>query len=427
MNAVLFAAMFVLGAQDIQATPQAATQTYVKTTLRYVGNSSNDKRSLADSGFAVAFQRPEDCKSIVAVEILAARYGHPKPPAEDFYVYLLDQQQKVLEQIAVPYGKIERGELRWYTLEFPAVEVPERFFVALWFDAEQTKGVYLGVEKNVPEPHSYIGLPDKGYRKVDQPCDWMIRAVASTENGKKPTYPKVTTYEEEKTADTETAEALPTRTWNDATGAFSVDAQFVGVKGGKVILKKTDGSTVAVPLERLSQEDRDFVAEQTEDKPKATKPGAGEIRELLHDSGVMDGKMSIAGGGHAVKFKVDGDAWYVTSVRLHGSRYGMPRPPKEEFNVWICDARFKPIATFQFPYGSYTRGNPVWKNFRIRPTRVPEDFIVCFGFNPQQTKGIYVSHDGKPSENSMIGVPDRREPKPFPKGNWMIRCKVEKR
>ncbi len=141
----------------------------------------------------------------------------------------------------------------------------------------------------------------------------------------------------------------------------------------------------------------------------------------------MASKSSIAGGGHAVKFKVDGDSWYVTSVSLHGSRYGEPRPPKENFKVWICDAQFKPIATFSFPYSSFTRADPVWKSFRIRATRVPEDFIVCFGFNPQATKGVYVSYDGQKSETSMVGVPEESEPKPFAKGNWLIRCKVEKR
>jgi len=159
----------------------------------------------------------------------------------------------------------------------------------------------------------------------------------------------------------------------------------------------------------------------------AVKPGAAESRELSHDNGKMADKRSIAGGGHAVKFQVDGDSWYVTSVSLHGSRYGTPQPPKEEFNVWICDAQFKPIATFRFPYGSFTRADPVWKSFRIRPTRVPQDFIVCFGFNPQQTKGVYVSFDDQKSETSLVGVPEQGEPNAFGKGHWLIRCKVEKR
>ena len=128
-----------------------------------------------------------------------------------------------------------------------------------------------------------------------------------------------------------------------------------------------------------------------------------------------------------MRFKADGDSCYVTSVSLHGSRYGMPQPPKEDFNVWICDGQFKPIATFHFPYGSFARGDPVWKSFRVRPTRVPEDFIVCFGFNPEATKGVYVSCDEKPSQTSLVGIPGKSEPQPFPKGNWLLRCKIEKR
>ncbi len=345
-----------------------------QTVLSYVGDSSSDMRSFADSGHAVAFQRPANRKSISAVKLFAARYGMPQPPNEDFHLYLLDQNQKVLEQIAIPYSKIKRmekeGELRWYTLEFPAVEVPENFFVAVWFNAERTKGVYLGMQKDVKETHSYVGLPDKGFKKVEQSYEWMIRVVVSSEEGKKPSCPKVTTYEEEKAADTESTEAAP--------------------------------------------------VEESE-KPAASKPG-----ELSQDNGTMAGKLSINGGGHAVKFKVDGDSWKVTSVSLHGSRYGEVRPPKEDFKVWICDAQFKPIATFHFPYSSYTRSDPVWKTFRIRPTRVPKDFIVCFGFNPEQTKGVYVSYDSKASETSMIGVPGEGEPKPFTKGNWMIRCKIGK-
>lgn len=494
MNAILFAAaMFALGAQDVQTAPQSKTQLYVKTVppgaaitldgkslgnsdglfdaapgahkltlqmegfvaearsidvpqgeitrievrlkptsegqviLSHVRDASGDMRSFADSGHAVLFQRPADMKSIAAVKLFAGRYGYDEPPDEDFHIYLLDENKKVLEHVPVPYRSIEKGDLRWYTLDFPAIEVPEKFFVAVWFNAERTKGVYLGMDKNVRQTHSYVGLPDKGFHKVEQSYDWMIRAVVSSESGKKPTHPKITTYEEEKAADTESVEALPMRTWNDSTGAFSVEAQFAGVEQGKAMLKKADGKIVGVPLERLSQEDREFVASQSGAKKKATKSGPREVRELSHDNGAMAGKLSINGSGHAVKFKVDGDSWYVTSVRLHGSRYGEPRPPKEKFKVWICDAQFQPIAMFRFPYSSYTRSDPVWKSFRIRPTRVPEDFIICFGFNPQRTKGIYASYDDKPSETSLVGLPGEGQPKPFAKGNWLIRCKVENR
>jgi hypothetical protein len=411
-----------------------------EVVLGYGADSSKDMRSFADSGHAVAFQRSADMKSIYAVKLYAGRYGYPQAPKEDFHIYLLDENKKVLEHIPVPYSKIERGRPHWQTIEFPAVEVPEKFIVALWFNAEATKGVYLGMDKGVTETHSYDGLPDKGFQRPEESYEWMIRAVVSPDEGKQPTHPKVKTYEDEKAEDTESTDAQPAegsassetsnmRTWSDSTGTFTLEAEFVGIVDGKVKLKKSDGKMAFIPLDRLSKEDQTYVTGQTEKKPQtATEPPAAkETRELSLDSGTMANKRSIAGGGHAVKFKVEGKSNYVTSVSLHGSRYGMPQPPREDFHVWICDSKFKPIATFKFRYGAYTRGNPVWKSFKVKPTRVPEEFIVCFGFNPQQTKGVYVSFDNKPSQTSMVGIPGRGEPQPFTDGNWMIRCKVEKR
>jgi hypothetical protein len=207
---------------------------------------------------------------------------------------------------------------------------------------------------------------------------------------------------------------------------------------------------ITIALDKLSKEDQDFVKQAQANQipyitggkqvyettpPKkeveytVTKPTyeTKNEKELSLDDGTMAGKQSIAGGGHAVQFEVEGDSNYVTSVRLHGSRYGEPRAPKEDFNVWICDEQFKPIATFHFPYGSFARAAPVWKTFKVKPTKVPSKFIVCFGFNPHQTKGVYVSYDAEGSGNSSIGVPGSSEPEPFEKGDWMIRCNVENR
>lgn len=47
-------------------------------------------------------------------------------------------------------------------------------------------------------------------------------------------------------------------TWRDKTGKFSVEAEFLGFKSGKVQLRKTDGSEIEVPLDRLAEEDQKF-------------------------------------------------------------------------------------------------------------------------------------------------------------------------
>ena len=51
----------------------------------------------------------------------------------------------------------------------------------------------------------------------------------------------------------------PVRLWTDDSGSFRVDAQLIEVLDGKVRLLKTNGRQSTVPLDRLSQADRDYV------------------------------------------------------------------------------------------------------------------------------------------------------------------------
>ncbi|MGQ0633358.1 MAG: M56 family metallopeptidase [Planctomycetaceae bacterium] len=150
----------------------------------------------------------------------------------------------------------------------------------------------------------------------------------------------------------------------------------------------------------------------------------GEGRTLAHDDGKSAGKLSIAGSAHAVRFRADNASSYLTSVEIYGSRYGTPAPPKESFRVWLCDEDFKPIAQFDFPYSKFERGEPKWVKLPIEPTKAPKEFILCVSFNPAATKGVYVHHDAEGGEQSLTGLPGDR-PKPFAKGDWLIRAHVD--
>jgi type IV secretory pathway VirB10-like protein len=56
-------------------------------------------------------------------------------------------------------------------------------------------------------------------------------------------------------------EGLPPgfRIWSDSTGTYKTRAKFGGMASGKVKLIKEDGSTVQIPLEKLSDEDQDWI------------------------------------------------------------------------------------------------------------------------------------------------------------------------
>ena len=51
----------------------------------------------------------------------------------------------------------------------------------------------------------------------------------------------------------------PLRTWKDQSGKHSIEAAYVKVSDGNVTLRKADGSTISVPAEKLSSEDRHWV------------------------------------------------------------------------------------------------------------------------------------------------------------------------
>ena len=59
------------------------------------------------------------------------------------------------------------------------------------------------------------------------------------------------------------------RTWKSQDGKFQVVAEMIGVDDDVVLLRRADGNTARVPLQRLSEEDRTFVATQAKAAPTA--------------------------------------------------------------------------------------------------------------------------------------------------------------
>ena len=144
-------------------------------SLSHVDDTAEGKQSFGGSGYAVGFTR-KDRAHLVAIEVFGSRYGRSQPPAEDFSIYILDNDRKVIKELKFPYAVFQRGAEKWYTLSFDAVEVPEEFHIAAFFNANQTKGVYVGKDTDVAESHSFVGTPGKGFKPVTEEFDWMIRA-----------------------------------------------------------------------------------------------------------------------------------------------------------------------------------------------------------------------------------------------------------
>ena len=56
------------------------------------------------------------------------------------------------------------------------------------------------------------------------------------------------------------------RKWTDSTGQYTVEAEFLDFKDGKVRLSKENSTIVAVPIERLSKADQEWVRRQVKEK-----------------------------------------------------------------------------------------------------------------------------------------------------------------
>ena len=59
------------------------------------------------------------------------------------------------------------------------------------------------------------------------------------------------------------------RQWTDKLGTHAVQAEFIGVAGDHVVLKRQDGPTIRVPLETLSPQDQQYVRRKTAASPSA--------------------------------------------------------------------------------------------------------------------------------------------------------------
>lgn len=98
------------------------------------------------------------------------------------------------------------------------------------------------------------------------------------------------------------------RTWKARTGGTSIEAEFVSLAEGKVTLKRAGGKLTVVALEKLSDEDQEFVAQAT------AKPAAGAASATTSKGAAATGPLTI------------GD----TTIEIMRLEIARPAPPAAE-------------------------------------------------------------------------------------------------
>jgi len=145
----------------------------------YWGDGTPDgKRSIGGGGHLVFYDVGADGRWLNAIEMFGSRYGGAEPPDEDFHLYIVDIERTILAEVALPYSLWERGEEYWRDLPIPPMQVPRQFGIGLTFNAEQTKGVFVGIDNG--RSYSYSWVPG-GEGTPTEDFNWMIRATVEDE------------------------------------------------------------------------------------------------------------------------------------------------------------------------------------------------------------------------------------------------------
>jgi RNA polymerase sigma-70 factor (ECF subfamily) len=159
---------------------------------------------------------------------------------------------------------------------------------------------------------------------------------------------------------------------------------------------------------------------------QATQPAAAPRPATLlkYSDQKPDGRKSIAGSGEMIRFELPDANQRVRAIKIHGSRYGYPRPPAEDFEILFLNEDMSEVLHEQkAPYSLFQRGEAKWVTVRFdKPLPVSKVFWVLVNFNAERTKGVYVSYDNSTSgEHSRVGLPpDQPAQEAGIQGDWMI-------
>jgi hypothetical protein len=165
----------------LPAFPAEPAATNATGTLSYGDGKPDGKKSIGGSGEMIRFELPDGVTKVHGLKIHGSRYGMPQAPQENFEIsFLSDDLSEVLHTETPPYALFKRGKEAWVRVNFKEpVELPEKFWVSLNFNAETTKGVYVSYDASTGGKYSRVGLPgdEKPPRETDFGGDWMVQVL----------------------------------------------------------------------------------------------------------------------------------------------------------------------------------------------------------------------------------------------------------
>lgn len=184
------------------------------------------------------------------------------------------------------------------------------------------------------------------------------------------------------------------RTWTDASGKHRTRATLVEVVDGSVKLKKTDGKTITVPIDRLSEADKNWLEKHKAAAESAAAPSDAEWPGWLGPN--RDGKSPDTGllkqwpsGGPRLVWKTDILGHGFSSVAVSGGTVYIAGEPRDRLMLYAFD--MNGALKWKTPHGpSYTASYP---GSRGSPTVDGKNIYLLSGMG---LLGCFDAQTGKP-------------------------------
>ncbi len=178
---VTFAVSIAIGSAMVGRADEPAISKLPPNTLGYGDGKPDGKKSYGGNGHMIRFELPEGVTKIKGIRIHGSRYGLPQAPEENFEItFLNDKRDEIVHTESAPYKVFKRGKENWVRIPFDKeVELPKKFWIALDFNAEQTKGVYLSYDTSTKGQYSRVGKAgdDKEPKETEFGGDWMVQVL----------------------------------------------------------------------------------------------------------------------------------------------------------------------------------------------------------------------------------------------------------
>lgn len=116
--------------------------------------------------------------------------------------------------------------------------------------------------------------------------------------------------------------ALHGRTWTEASSGRTLEGEYVKMMGEAVVVRLANGSTLQLPLARLTEADQAFVKTQTETKPVSREaPKSSEKEDVKKQLlGTWDGYMADSDGSRHGDIRLEITEEKITASNPQGNR-----------------------------------------------------------------------------------------------------------